>query len=65
MQQSVGAISGIFEAPVGSGTLYKLEYVVDLVNYGDAKFLIRPESNKMAIQYLGSDDLTTNQPRSE
>ncbi len=54
IQQSVGAISGIFEAPVGSGNLYKLEYVVDLVDYGDAKFLVRPESHKMAFHYLGS-----------
>jgi hypothetical protein len=63
IQQSVGAISGIFEAPVGSGNLYKLEYVVDLVDYGDAKFLVRPESHKMAFHYLGSEPMPANKPR--
>eukprot|EP00544_Gedaniella_sp_CCMP2646_P006662 CAMPEP_0202493230 /NCGR_PEP_ID=MMETSP1361-20130828/9639_1 /ASSEMBLY_ACC=CAM_ASM_000849 /TAXON_ID=210615 /ORGANISM="Staurosira complex sp., Strain CCMP2646" /LENGTH=479 /DNA_ID=CAMNT_0049123517 /DNA_START=563 /DNA_END=2002 /DNA_ORIENTATION=- len=63
IQQSAGAMSGIFEAPVGSGNLYKLEYVVDLVNYGDAKFLVRPESHKMAFRYLGSESMPANKPR--
>jgi hypothetical protein len=63
IQKSAGAMSGIFEAPVGSGNLYKLEYVVDLVDYGDAKFLVRPESHKMAFHYLGSGPMPSDKPR--